>query len=101
MRGGRGDNISVEPLRPDVVERTINLMSTNADPFFGIVEDMDAAEKLVAESGGTLVLLPAETPSERACSVLEGGFRFWPSRVTKIVFTNNPSDPVMGADESL
>lgn len=53
-----------------------------------------------AELGEHLMIL-RETPSELACSVLEDGFRMWPSRVRKIVFTDNPEAPVMGADETL
>ena len=55
---------------------------------------------LVPGSDGTLMIL-RETPSERACSILEDGFRWWPSRVRKLIFTTDPTAPVMGADEKL
>jgi hypothetical protein len=57
-------------------------------------------EEPVPGSNGTLVIL-RETPSERACSILEDGYRMWPSRVVKISFTADHTAPVMGADERL
>lgn len=54
--------------------------------------------KSVSE-GETMIL--RETPSERACSVLEDGFRMWPSRVTKLVFITDPTAPIFPATDKL
>ena len=69
-------------------------------PVYGFDDSAPPHGGSETELGEHLMIL-RETPSELACSVLEDGFRMWPSRVRKIIFTDDPGAPVMGADENL
>lgn len=60
---------------------------------------MESGNFQPVSDGETMIL--RETPSERACSVLEDGFRIWPSRVTKLVFITDPSAPIFPAGGKL
>ena len=69
-------------------------------PVQGVPSSPRPREEPVPGSDGKLVIL-RETPSERACSVLEAGVLMWPSRVRKLVLTDDALASVMGAKEQL